>query len=130
MFILNSFNKKSIKNILIFFFVVTLFFGYIYSIYLDIQKGFEKYIEKSLVLKYEIYTKLLNKNTTPISFLVENPYYIDKSELIDEMRKSTPLMAEIDKEKEAKFDVTFKFFTQNKKEAKEFQKFKKKLDPP
>jgi len=126
-FRLNSFNNKNIKNILILFLIITFSFGYIYSIYLDIQKSFEKHAQKSLVLKYEIYKKFLKKDRAPASLLIENPYYVNTSELIDEMKKSTPLMTKVDKATEAKFDVTFKFFDSKNKGDKELEKLKTSL---
>lgn len=124
---LTSFNNKNIKNILILFVVITLFFTYIYSIYLDIQDNYERNIQKSLVLKYEIYKKLIKKDVTPVSLLIENPNYVNNSELVEEMKKSTPLMTSIENYEDAKFDITFKFIDKNKKENQQVEKYKNSL---
>lgn len=58
---------------------------------------------------------MVRKIKTPESLLIENPYYIDKSEFVNEMKKSTPLLAEVDKYEDVKYEITFQYFPKNKK---------------
>jgi len=125
---LNSFNNKNIKRIFFIFLFITCFFGYIYTIYLDIQMSHEKNIHKSLILKYDIYKKLIKKFATPVSLLIDNPNYVNNLELVDEMKRSTPLMAKVDKYTNTKFDVTFKFYDKNKKHNKIIEQQRDALD--
>ncbi len=122
MLYLSSFSKKDIKLLSLLLFIIFLFFGYIFYTYLEIQKDLEKTVQKNLLQNYHIYKKLILKYKTPISILIDNPNYVDDKELIEEMKKSTPLLTSMEKEHESRFDITFKFFKKDKKYSDDIEK--------
>ncbi len=122
MLYLSSFSKKDIKLLSLLLLIIFLFFGYIFYTYLEIQKDLEKTVQKNLLQNYHIYKKLILKYKTPISILIDNPNYVEDRELIEEMKKSTPLMTSMEKEHESRFDITFKFFKKDKKYSDDIEK--------
>jgi diguanylate cyclase (GGDEF)-like protein len=117
---LSSISYREIRYSVFTTFGVVLFLWYLYSIYDDLVMSLESNQKKSIVLTYNVYKELVKKRI-PGSLLIENPNYIDNKELIDEMKKSTPLMTELDKAEDVKFDITFKYFDKNKRHPLEIE---------
>ena len=75
---------------------------------------FNNQLHKELLLNYKTYLKIYLKFPNINSVLIENEKYIDNSEMVDQLAKSTPFIIEKEKKKINKYDLSYAYFLKNK----------------
>lgn len=89
--------------------------AYIYNSYSFIGKSYKEKDKNYMSVLYELYKKDYLKEGTFKNIYLQNPYYVDNKEMINEMAKSTPLMTDLDKDKKkiSKYSLIIKHYPQS-----------------
>lgn len=110
-------NKQN-NLVLIILFIFFIFSIYVFTEYKSIKNQSSNYLTSGLVLKYDIYLSLFEKNMELGSFEIENRDYINTHEFIEEYKKSTPLYTQSIEKEISKFELTFEYFKKNDENIK------------
>ncbi len=109
----------------IYFLLLILGTIYIYISKEDLKNNINDEIYKDIKQKYKIYKKAYKSSTKLKSLLIKNENYIDYSEMVDELSKSSPFLIHKKEKMVHKFDITFNFF--DKKDENKIKEYIKKL---
>lgn len=124
------FYENRLKILISYLFLTAAFSVYIFITYENIIKSYEINDKKNITLFYDFLNNLDIKENFPQAIYLENPNFIDNKELINELSKSTPLLADLDKENktESKYSLVIKYYLDQKSTDEDTQNLFSKLN--
>ena len=106
-------NKRRVSLIYIFLFLFII--GYSYNQNLEVKDDIAQSQINLVLSDYNLYLQSYSSNNK--DFLIENPDYINNTDLVEEYSKSTPFYIDNKQKEISKYNLTIKFFKKNKRHS-------------
>ena len=110
----NILRNKNTRLSYAFLLIIVLTIIYVFISKESVKDRFLDRLNKELLLNYKTYKKIYKISPNIKSVLIENDDYIDKSEMIDELTKSTPFLMEKKEKQINKYDLSYAFLEKDK----------------